>query len=337
MEVKKNVHIIKLGYMIQDNMYASTRDAVLLAASRGLLVDLYTIQVACNGTESEEAMQEFAEMGVKIIMSSLCSGATLKASALAQELDALLVSNSATSPALTNQSGPNFFRTAPSDIYQGRFLANKMKNDTKLKSILILAQDGLYANGITTELQKSFNDNNHKSTVQVLSADSAGKVDVSGKPDGVAIFTNSQADAADALKSLNKQGFKGAVYGADSMYDTAIVAMAGAAANGMMLSSLSLGTESFQEMYMEKFGIAPEPFAAVGYDAMRAINTAIKNSGYSTNTSKLIKEMRKVNLAEGASNGGGRISFDAHGDLKVFNPDSFKLYKVVAGKYELQN
>lgn len=342
---KSQVRVLKLGMLMSDgtsSISQSVRGSVLRAANRySILVDMYTRIAACDASSAdiEKAVSEITAKGAVFIISRLCSTATLTAAKAAEAAGAILIAVSATSPNLTTDGGPNFFRTAPSDFYQGQFIAQRLLDTSALKKLLILNEDTVYAKGLMQVLNKSFASfYNKKSTIITLTNKTAAKVDLGSKPDVIAIFANNMVDAGTALKSIRSQGFNGTVYGGDSLLSNELLAAAGSAADSkLMVTHGSLGSAVFVALHKEKLGEMPTAYAAQAYDAMHAIEQAIKSAWFSTDVARLLRGMHEVAIKTSASNGGTGIAFNANnGDIKKFNLDSYVLSSVKDGAFVQQ-
>jgi branched-chain amino acid transport system substrate-binding protein len=122
------------------------------------------------------------------------------------------ISGSNTSPSLTDwKDGGFYFRTAPSDLLQGRVLANQILQDGA-SSVAILLQDTAYGVGLNAQLKAVLEKG--KATVTSISfpeneTSVSSYVDkaLAGKPDAVVLVTYDESKKL--LPALQAKGFSG--------------------------------------------------------------------------------------------------------------------------------
>lgn len=122
------------------------------------------------------------------------------------------ISGSNTSPSLTDwKDGGFYFRTAPSDLLQGRVLANQILQDGA-SSVAVLFQDTAYGVGLNAQLKSVLEKG--KATVTSISfpeneTSVSSYVDkaLAGKPDAVVLVTYDESKKL--LPALQAKGFSG--------------------------------------------------------------------------------------------------------------------------------
>ena len=122
------------------------------------------------------------------------------------------ISGSNTSPSLTDwKDGGYYFRTAPSDLLQGRVLANQILQDGA-SSVAVLFQDTAYGVGLNAQLKAVLEKG--KATVTSISfpeneTSVSSYVDkaLAGKPDAVVLVTYDESKKL--LPALQAKGFSG--------------------------------------------------------------------------------------------------------------------------------
>ena len=84
---------------------------------------------ACDPKQAVAVANKFASQGVKFVAGHFCSGSSIPASKVYTEENILQISPASTNPKLTEEGGPNVFRTCGRDdqqgIVAGNFMADK--------------------------------------------------------------------------------------------------------------------------------------------------------------------------------------------------------------------
>jgi branched-chain amino acid transport system substrate-binding protein len=95
---------------------------------------------------------------VNAIVGAQFSGGTIASISIAKTAGVLMISPSATSPALSNLSltGGYFFRTAPSDALQGVVAANYLYTNLSKRYVNLIARDDSYGRGLAGVINTRF-------------------------------------------------------------------------------------------------------------------------------------------------------------------------------------
>jgi branched-chain amino acid transport system substrate-binding protein len=336
-EVKKEV--IKIGFIGPLTGDAASyglsikRGVDLAAKEMGLNnVRLVYEDSRCEGKEAVTAVNKLISVDrVSAIIGEVCSGATLAAAPVAEQNGVVMISAASTSPKITD-AGKYIFRTVPSDALQGDFGA-RLVYRKGYRRLAILYSNEEYGLGFNNVLMDSFT----KAGGEVVSSETfeRGSTDLrtqltkikSSKPDAIYIISNSPDSAAAALKQLKELGIDAALFGSEGLKSDAVIKGAGAAAEGLILTSVSSGTTDFARRHRDAYGEPPGPFAAQGYDAFKAIAITIKQ-GASTGQ-EIMNALAAVEF-DGAS---GRIKFDENGDVS----GNYDIYVVKDGVFTISD
>src|SRR3989344_2043090 len=123
----------------------------------------------CNGKEGANAAQKLVNVDkVQAIIGGVCSGETLTVVPIAEKGRVVVVSPSASSPALTGIS-PYFFRPYPSDASQGNVLANIAYTDKGWKKVAVIQEQVDYAVGLYKVFNQVFSGLGGKTVKEELS------------------------------------------------------------------------------------------------------------------------------------------------------------------------
>ncbi|KIY92990.1 branched-chain amino acid transport system substrate-binding protein [Monoraphidium neglectum] len=114
----------------------------------GVDVQLVCEDTKCADVPSLRAAQRLArDKGVNVLIGDVCSAASLAATSVANKYQLPMVSPASTSVSLST-AGDYFFRTVPSDRYQGQFAAAKM-GALGLKKVVVAFSDESYGQGLS--------------------------------------------------------------------------------------------------------------------------------------------------------------------------------------------
>lgn len=235
----------------------------------------------------------------------------------------VLLSPTATKPSLTHM-GNYFLRLWPSDDYDGRIMANAAFDHLRLRRVAILYVNLAYGAGITDVFERDFTkrggvivgkegyaqgSTDFRTTLTKLAAE---------KPDAI-FLPGYVAEITQILKQASQLNLKTRFLGVNSMYDPKLIEVAGPAAEGAVFSYPTFDTKSsqpiiadFVKAYRAKFGSEPDAFAAQGYDTYMVLQKAL-SAGSARSGKDIARLLHGMGTYEGP---GGRISFDASGDVQ---------------------
>ena len=235
------------------------------------------------------AAQGLIDGGVVAIMGADCSGVTTAiADNAAIPNGVVMISPSATSPALTsiNDNG-YFFRTAPSDARGGEILANITK-DRKVKSVAITYTNSDYGKGLADVYESFVKSLGIK--VTAVTSHEEGKADYGAE---VATLAAAGGDALAVLGYLDQAGgsiIQGSLDSgafdkfvlSDGMYGESLTKRFGKDLNksfGSRPGSMSKGANIFTD-FAKNAGIdSSGPFTGQSYDAAALIVLAMQAGG----------------------------------------------------------
>ena len=254
------------------------------------------------------AAQGLIDGGVVAIMGADCSGVTTAiADNAAIPNGVVMISPSATSPALTsiNDNG-YFFRTAPSDARGGEILA-KITKDRKVKSVAITYTNNDYGKGLADVYESFVKSLGIK--VTAVTAHEEGKADYGAE---VATLAAAGGEALAVLGYLDQAGgsiIQGALDSgafdtfvlSDGMYCESLTKRFGKDLNksfGSRPGSMSKGANIFTD-YAKNAGIdSAGPFTGQSYDAAALIVLSMQAGG-KADRATVQKNVMSVAIAPG--------------------------------------
>lgn len=292
----------------------------------------------CKPELATNAATKLISDGANVVLGHICSGATKAALPIYKEGKVVVMSPSATNPALT-QAGdyPNFFRTIASDDLQAKLGVDFSIGTLGAKKIAVLHDKGDYGKGYA-EYAKGFIEKSGKAEVVLFEGVTPGAVDYSAviqkiRSTGadVVVFGGYHPEASKIVQQMRKKNMKTAFVSDDGVKDDTFIKVAGKDAEGVYASS-SRDVSSLQlykdaiEQHKAEFGSEPGAFYKEAYSAALALLNAIEKAGTASDSEKIMKALR----TEFVDTPVGKIKFDARGDAEGVG---FSMYQVKNGKY----
>jgi branched-chain amino acid transport system substrate-binding protein len=304
----------------------------------GHMIELIVEDDVCKPEIATNTATKLVGDKVHVVLGHICSGATKAALGIYKDSKIVVMSPSATNPALT-QSGdyPNFFRTIASDDAQARLEVDFALNVLKLKKIAVLHDKGDYGKGLA-EFAKGFLEKDPRAEVVLYEGITPGAVDYSAvvqkiKQSGAeaVIFGGYHPEASKIVTLMRKKSMDTIFISDDGVKDDTFIKVAGKYAEGvyatgpMDTSSNPLAIEAIAA-HKAKYGEDPGAFFLNAYSAALALINAIEKS-CSTKYEDIVKALRTEYVATPV----GIIRFDERGDAIGVG---FAMFQVQNGVYE---
>eukprot|EP00877_Chromochloris_zofingiensis_P007261 jgi/Chrzof1/2789/Cz11g29140.t1 len=284
---------------------------------------LECVDTQCDEVYSTRAMDKLASRGVVAVFGDVCSGSTVAAAAVANAKQTLLISPAATSPVLSKQD--YFFRTVPSDVYQGTYAAELVYAGGAKKAAVVYTTSSYGFNLyyiFAAEFTKLSGPNavNPKTSVfpyfpgTKANYTTLAKQIIASKADAVFFATNDLQHAGSVIKALRAANFTGQLYGGDAIMDPGLLRYVDKKdVRGLLGSDVSFGSRQFQKDYAAYAGnnVSYNAKAAHAYDAMKAVLLALDTAKTPRTSKQVIVPLAKLKF-QGVSEA---ISFDQLGDL----------------------
>lgn len=322
-----------------ESIESGVRLALSEARGRGELPVGFEVIWADTASDPARAASELrtlvTERGVKMVLGGATSAEARAMLPVLDDLEVVCLSPSASAPGLAAQSR-HFFRIYPSDELEGGTAGKFLYDRLGLDTVLLYVGDTDYTRGIEPEFRRQFEEGYGGRVVDRIEITQDGWQDrsaaVLGGGDVKAVYIVGYAEQIlEVLKHLRERRFEGRILTTSAFYSSRIVHEAGDLAEGLLLplppfdrTSEKEPTLGFVTRYMDTFQMAPDVFAAHGYDAMR-LAILVLGLADPPETSLIRRELG-VSLTEftGVT---GPILFDEYGDVKHY-PKMF----IVAGK-----
>ncbi|NNK95292.1 MAG: branched-chain amino acid ABC transporter substrate-binding protein [Desulfobacterales bacterium] len=303
----------------------------------GMKIELLVEDTVCKPEVATNTATKLISDGAQLVLGGICSGSTKAALPIYNDAGILVMSPSATNPALT-QSGdyPNFFRTIAPDDAQAQLDVDFALNKLGYTKLAVVHDKGDYGKGFA-EFAKKFLEESGKAEVVLFEGVTPGAVDYSAivqkiKRSGAeaVIFGGYHPEASKIISMMKKKRLKTSFISDDGVKDQTFIKVAGDSAEGayasgpMDTSSNPLNKQAVQE-HKDTFSSDPGAFYENAYSAMLAMTNAVAKAG-STDLAALKKNLQ----SEKVDTPVGTISFDERGDALGVG---FSVYQVKDGTF----
>jgi ABC-type branched-subunit amino acid transport system substrate-binding protein len=263
----------------------------------GVLGRRVELIVRDSGTNPQQGVQAATDLinvnKVQVIFGAAASGVTIPISSVTVPAKVVLISPSATSPAITNLKDDDFvFRTAPPDTLQGIVLADLAFNTKKYRKIAIIARNDAYGAGLAQVTADTFK--KLGGTVTAIALYETNVTDFSAqiaaankdKPDAISLITFDEGEALitqmvragvtnfDLLVDGNKN---------QDLIDRLVQSIGKAPLEGKVGTAPALapgaGGEAFAKAYKARLNEDPFVFTPHSFDALAIVCLAIQKAG----------------------------------------------------------
>ena len=272
---------------------------------------------------------------VLAVIGSVDSTATHVALRVGLKAELMMVNTGSSDQTVTETNVPWLIRVFPDDRQHGYRLASIVVKEKGSKRIAVLRSNDRYARmGI-----KPFNDSVRRLGVPIRQEmrftpgdkvfDTAIERIRAVDPDAVVLWGEA-ADTGRAAAALRKAGIKAPFFGPDRLLDPAFLKEAGEAAEGttvtfpMVLGRTDEVWTAFERRFTQRWGKAPDYFAAYAYDGTRITVDAIRQAG--PNRFRIHDALYALKTYEGVS---GLMRFDP----TMNNLSPLHVYRVTGGKF----
>ncbi|WP_418956449.1 branched-chain amino acid ABC transporter substrate-binding protein [Streptomyces tritici] len=222
-----------------------------------------------------------------------------------------------------------YFRTATTDVVQGKFAANYLYNDAKKRKVFVVNDKQTYGAGLAAIFSEEFKrlggtvvDTDSVTVKETDFSSTANKIKASGAD---SVYFGGQYPEGGLLSDqVKKAGAKIPTMGGDGIYDPEFIKASGEANDGDLATSVGYPVEKLPtaKKFIDDYKAAgyKDAYAAYGgysYDAAWSIIQAVKAVVAANNgklpedaRAKVTEAMSKVSF-EGVT---GKVSFDEYGD-----------------------
>ncbi len=274
---------------------------------------------ACDPKQAVAVANKFASDGVVFVAGHFCSGSSIPASQVYEEENILQISPASTNPKLTEEGGPNVFRTCGRDDQQGTVAGNFLADTYPGKKIAVLHDKTAYGKGLADETKKQLNKRGFKEAM--YEAYTAGEKDYSAlvsKMKGASIdvfyLGGYHTEAGLMIRQAREQGYNVQLVSGDALVTDEFWKITGNAGEGTLMTfSPDPRKNPAATPVVKKFrdtGYEPEGYTLYTYGAIQAWVQAVNIAG-TTDTTKVSDALRNNEFDTVL----GKIGFDDKGDV----------------------
>jgi len=231
--------IANLGEIVRDAVQLAENEINAAGGVNGRPVQVIFEDGKCNAKDALNAGNKLINQDkVKFIVGASCSSETLAVAPVAEANKVVMISPVSTNPDITN-AGDYIFRVVPSDSFQGRFVAEYIKNTLGKNVVGVLFNNNdNWSVGVKNEFKKRFSDLGGRVIVEegVLSTSNDLRSSLlkikEANPD--LIYAPTLIDFGIVLlKQAKELGITQTIWGGDAWDDTRVAKGAGVAAEGV--------------------------------------------------------------------------------------------------------
>ena len=277
---------------------------------------------------------------VNCIIGDLTSGATLAIAPESNKKQVILISPTASTPALTNIS-PFFYRVYPSDLSDAKIASHYCYYDFEAQNASIVYLNNDYSIGLKDEFSNSFttfggiinniisyesNTKDFKTAISKLKTKNDDVIYIIGHPLGIANF----------LKQSKELQFTKHFFSNVAAEDREFLVTAGESANNLYFTAPAFNVNSedeniqyFINHFKNTYSYMPDIHAVKGYDIMSILTDCFENDYISS--SEIKQYIDNTQLFNGIS---GRYKF-VNGDIeepvaiKKYNNTNIEIVKII--------
>ena len=272
---------------------------------------------------------------VRFVVGPVTSGVAMAVSDVFAENGVLMVTPTATAPALTTRGLDNVFRTCGRDDQQADVAAAYVLKRLKDRKVAIVHDKGTYGKGLADAFKKAINTGGMKEDLYLTLTP--------GEKDLSAVVTRIKAANVDLIyfggyhpeggllsRQLQEAGVKATIIGGEGLSNTEFWAIGGDTAAGTLFTNATdalKNPDSAQAVAaLKDKGIPPEAFTLNAYAAVEVLKAAIEKAGKPTDAAGAAKALKAGLPVKTAI---GTLSYDKTGDLAT---PSFSMFKWENGK-----
>lgn len=316
--------VTQYGDMVKEGVNTAVEQANAAGGINGKKIELVVVDDACEPKQGPVAANRVVNDKIHYVVGPVCSGAAIAAAPIYNNEGVVVVTPSATSPALTEGKNYHFiFRTIGRDDQQGPAAAKFIAEKLKPKKVAVLHDKQSYGQGIASSVRDDLK--KAKIDVALFEGINAGDSDYSAvitklKSAGVdfVYYGGYHPELGLLLRQAAEQGLKTRMMGPEGAGNPEINAIAGAAVEGMLLTlpadfSTNPKNAAIVKVFKDKKRDASGAFQLQSYAATQALIESIKAVG--DDPAKVAAHLRKTTFDTPI----GALAWDAKGDLKSYD------------------
>jgi len=325
--------VTQYGDMVKEGVNTAVERINAAGGINGRMLETVSIDDGCEPKQGPVAANRVVNSKIGFVVGHVCSGATIAAVNIYNSEGVVMVTPSATAPAVTDGKNLDFiFRTIGRDDQQGPAAARFILEKIKPTKVAVLHDKQSYGQGIATSVKNNLEQGGTK--VAIFEGINAGDTDYSAvitklKAAGIdfVYFGGYHPEMGLLLRQASEQGVKARFMGPEGAGNPDINAIAGDAVEGMLLTLPADFTQNpanaeIVKAFEAKKRNASGAFQMTSYAATQVIADAIRGSG-STDPATVAKYLHANTFDTPI----GKTAWTKQGDLTHFEFDVFVWHK----------
>lgn len=325
--------LTQYGDMVKEGVYTAVEQINAAGGVNGKKLEVVLIDDGCEPKQGPVAANRVVNDKIGFVVGHVCSGATIAAADIYNNEEVVMVTPSATSPALTDGKNYEFiFRTIGRDDQQGPAAAKFIIDKIKPTKVAVLHDKQSYGQGIAASVRDVLKQAGIE--VALFEGINAGDSDYSAvitkiKSAGVdfVYYGGYHPEMGLLLRQSAEQGLKVRYMGPEGAGNPDINAIAGDAVEGMLVTlpadfSADPDNAAIVKAFKDKNRNPGGAFQLTAYAATAVIADAIKGAG-SEEPAKVAAYLHANKFKTPI----GEVSWNAQGDLNAFDFQVFNWHK----------
>ena len=324
--------VTQYGDMVREGVDTAVERINAAGGVNGKKLETVVIDDGCEPKQGPVAANRVVNSKIGFVVGHVCSGATIAAADIYNNEGVVMVTPSATAPALTDGKNYEFiFRTIGRDDQQGPAAAKFVLEKIKPKKAAVLHDKQSYGQGIATAVKNDLEKGGVP--VAVFEGINAGDSDYSAvitklKSQGVdfVYYGGYHPEMGLLLRQASEQGLKVRMMGPEGVGNPEVNAIAGNAVEGMLVTlpadfSANPKNAAVVKAFKDKKRNPSGAFQLTAFAATQVLLDSIKAVGDSP--AKVADHLHKSNFETVL----GSVGWNKQGDLKSFDFQVFEWHK----------
>ena len=279
---------------------------------------------ACDPKQAVQVANKIVNDGVHFVVGHLCSGSSQPASDIYEDEGIVMVTAASTSPTITERGYKMIFRTIGRDDQQAPSAGLYIATQVKPKKLAIIHDKQQYGEGLAKVVKDTVEANGLK--VTMYEGITTGDKDFSSliakmQKEGIdfVYYGGYHPELGLILRQSAEKKFAAKFMGPEGVGNSEISAIAGAASEGLLITSLPSfdllpQNQELVAAFKAKNQDSSGAFVMTSYSAVQVMADAIKQTG-TTDARQVASAMHNMTFKTPT----GEIKFDEKGDLTKFD------------------
>ncbi|MDR2128791.1 MAG: branched-chain amino acid ABC transporter substrate-binding protein [Burkholderiaceae bacterium] len=325
--------VTQYGDMVREGVSTAIEQINAAGGINGKKLEAVLLDDGCEPKQGPVVANRVVNSKIGFVVGHVCSGATIAAADIYENEGVVMVSPSATAPALTDGKNYGFiFRTIGRDDQQGPAAAKYIIGKVKPSAVAVLHDKQSYGQGIATAVRNELD----KAGVKIAMFEGIN----AGDSDYSAVITKIKSSGADfvyyggyhpemglLMRQAAEQSVKVRFMGPEGAGNPDITAIAGNASEGMLLTlpadfSTNPANAAIVKAFEAKKRNAAGAFQLTAYTAVKVIADAI-GATKSTDPATVAKHLHGNTFDTPI----GKVQWNKQGDLTAFEFQVFVWHK----------